>query len=61
VRGRATTEAGAVYRYIALPAGMKLQGAVITKDAADATKIEAMLNGKIILLGKARTAGYGHA
>jgi CRISPR-associated protein Csx10 len=61
VRGRATTEAGAVYRYISLPAGMKLQGAVITQDAADATQIEAMLKDKIILLGKARTAGYGHA
>jgi len=61
VRGRATTEAGAVYRYISLPAGMKLQGAVITQDAADATKIEALLKDKIILLGKARTAGYGHA
>jgi CRISPR-associated protein Csx10 len=61
VRGRATTDAGAVYRYISLPAGMKLQGAVITQDAADARKIEALLKDKIILLGKARTAGYGHA
>lgn len=61
IRGRATTEAGAVYRYISLPAGMKLQGAVITQDAADAKQIEALLKGKTILLGKARTAGYGHA
>lgn len=61
VRGRATTDAGAVYRYISLPAGMKLQGVVLTQDAGDATKIESLLKGKTILLGKARTAGYGHA
>ena len=61
VRGRATAEAGAVYRYIALPAEMKLQGAIITQNAADAKKVEALLKDKTILLGKARTAGYGHA
>lgn len=60
VRGRATTEAGAVYRYIALPAGMKLQGIVLTQNEADAKTLKDLLGAKI-LLGKARTAGYGHA
>jgi len=61
VRGRATREAGAVYRYIALPAGMQLQGIVLAKDSADAKKVEDLLKDQTILLGKARTAGYGHA
>lgn len=61
VRGRATTEAGAVYRYIALPAGMQLQGMVLAENASDAQTLEKLLTGQTILLGKARTAGYGHA
>jgi CRISPR-associated protein Csx10 len=61
VRGRATSDAGAVYRYIALPAEMQLQGIVLTANEADAKNLQGLLNGKSILLGKARTAGYGHA
>lgn len=61
VRGRATEKAGAVYRYIALPAGLKLQGVVLTKNQTDADELAALLKAKPILLGKARTAGYGHA
>lgn len=60
-KGHATSEAGAVYRYIALPAGMKLQGAVLTQNETDARMLKNMLNGTSILLGKARTAGYGRA
>lgn len=59
-RGRATAEAGAVYRYIALPAGMQLQGMVLAENASDAQALEVLLEGQTILLGKARTAGYGH-
>lgn len=59
--GHATDEAGAVYRYIAIPAGMTLQGAVLTESQADAEEIERLLKNKTILLGKARTAGYGTA
>lgn len=55
-RGRSTTDAGAIYRYIALPVGMQFQGAVIG-DGAD--KVRAYFDNTIILLGKARTAGYG--
>ena len=60
--GRSTSEAGAVYRYVALPAGMQLQGAILTQSAEakeGLKKIKDSLRGKIILLGKARTAGYG--
>ena len=61
VLGHATTEFGAVYRYVALPAGLQLQGAVLTESTVDAEMLSKMLNGKTILLGKARTAGYGSA
>lgn len=60
-RGRATAEAGAVYRYIALPAGMQLQGMVLAENPSDAQTLKGLLEGQTILLGKARTAGYGHA
>ncbi len=61
-RGRATSAAGAVYRYISLPAGTKLQGAVLTENAADAQALRDLLKTKnSLLLGKARTAGYGAA
>jgi CRISPR-associated protein Csx10 len=59
-RGRSTANAGAVYRYIAMPAGMQLQGAILTEDQSDAATIRNLF-GKTILLGKARTAGYGSA
>ena len=59
IRGRATTESGAVYRYVALPAGLTLQGVVLTSNKADALALEKLLESKTILLGKARTAGYG--
>lgn len=61
MRGRSTTEAGAVYRYVALPAGMQLQGAILTDNSTDAQKLKELLDSRSILLGKARTAGYGHA
>jgi len=55
-RGRSTADAGAVYRYIALPVGMQFQGVVIG-DGAE--KVRKFLKDTTILLGKARTAGYG--
>jgi len=57
-KGRSTEASGAVYRYIALPAGMKFQGAVISENAK---AIMNALKDQTILLGKARTAGYGKA
>jgi CRISPR-associated protein Csx10 len=55
-RGRSTADSGAIYRYIALPVGMQFQGAVIGDGAENVRKF---LDKTIILLGKARTAGYG--
>jgi len=55
-RGRSTTDSGAIYRYIALPVGLQFQGVVIG-DGAE--KVRKLLDNTIILLGKARTAGYG--
>lgn len=57
--GRSTAASGAIYRYIALPAGMKFQGAVISENAQCIKDI--LDKNKNILLGKARTAGYGRA
>lgn len=59
-KGRSTRDIGAVYRYIALPAGMQFQGAVVSsKDTGAIRKV--IDENKSILLGKARTAGYGKA
>lgn len=64
--GHATEKEGAVYRYIALPAGLILEGAVLAEDKIDTKEFQELfqelqdsLNEKTILLGKARTAGYG--
>jgi CRISPR-associated protein Csx10 len=60
--GHAKEEAGAVYRYISLPAGLILEGAVLVDEPTDADKIKELLSeAKTMLLGKARTAGYGKA
>lgn len=59
-KGHATSQEGAVYRYIALPAGMKLQGAILTADEKDLPLLKSLAPRKV-LLGKARTAGYGQA
>ncbi|HKJ38879.1 MAG TPA: hypothetical protein VJ972_08895 [Anaerolineales bacterium] len=49
---------GAVYRYEALPAGLHLSGVILADDEADAKELKDLLNDPI-MLGKARTAGYG--
>lgn len=61
--GHAKEKAGAVYRYISLPAGLTLEGAVLVDDPKDAEEIKKLLlnETKTVLLGKARTAGYGTA
>ena len=52
---------GAVFRYEALPAGLRLHGMIFTANDADAETFIGLLKDSTILLGKARTAGYGHA
>ena len=58
-KGRATEDSGAVFRYIALPAGLILEGAILTENETDAGKLKTLLENKSIQLGKARSAGYG--
>ncbi len=61
VHGRARKDAGAVYRYEALPAGMKLSGVILAEDGKDIATLKNLLTSRMLLLGKARTAGYGRA
>lgn len=61
VYGRAKGEGqGAVFRYEALPAGLHLEGMILAGDKTDADILKQMLP-EYIMLGKARTAGYGRA
>lgn len=60
VYGRAKEGQGAVFRYEALPAGLHLEGMILAEDKKDADKIKEILP-EYIMLGKARTAGYGRA
>ncbi|RIK82028.1 hypothetical protein DCC62_00915 [candidate division KSB1 bacterium] len=63
VYGRALEGRGAVYRYEALPAGLQVQGAILTATKEDAKYLETLLkqNSDSLVLGKARTAGYGRS
>lgn len=58
-RGRSTEDAGAVFRYEALPAGLVVSGIILTDSDADRDKLKAWLQQEDLFLGKARTAGYG--
>lgn len=61
IPGRATEDFGAVFRYEALPAGLKLQGIILANSRSDLDKIERLLTSQeTLFLGKSRTAGYGH-
>ena len=57
-KGRATEEAGAVYRYDALASGLLLRGVILTTDER-ATQVEELLRGATLSIGRARGAGYG--
>lgn len=62
IKGRATEENGAVFRYESLAAGQSLRGLILTKSKADADSLKQLLPvGRKIRLGKSRTAGYGLA
>lgn len=57
-KGRATEEAGAVYRYDALASGLLLRGVILTTDER-ATQVAELLRGATLSIGRARGAGYG--
>ncbi len=52
---------GAVFRYEALPAGLRLHGLIVTSRDEDTKLLINLLNDRSLMLGKARTAGYGKA
>lgn len=61
VYGRAKGQGkGAVFRYEALPAGLHLQGIILADEKDDIEPIKNEFPNRI-MLGKARTAGYGCA
>jgi CRISPR-associated protein Csx10 len=58
--GRAREGSGTVFRYEALPAGLRVQGVILTVNEDDLRELENLLpQGTILSLGKSRTAGYG--
>lgn len=50
---------GTIYRYESLPAGTTLQGVVLTQNEHDSALLKGWLGQEVLMLGKARTAGYG--
>lgn len=63
VYGRALEGRGAIFRYEALPAELQVRGIILTSTENDAKYLEKLLseNGGELVLGKARSAGYGRA
>ena len=59
IKGKATEEHGAIFRYEALPVGMQLMGVILTQSEKDAEKVKGLIDGQTVYLGKSRTAGYG--
>lgn len=59
VLGRAKEGTGAVFRYEALPSGLLVKGIILTPTKKDAEILKILLSEGELLLGKARTAGYG--
>jgi CRISPR-associated protein Csx10 len=59
IKGRPTAEHGAVFQYQALPAGAHLMGLILVEDEQDQAALAGLLADAELLLGGARTAGYG--
>jgi CRISPR-associated protein Csx10 len=57
-RNAVQKESGSIYRYNALAAGQRFGGAIVAPDESLLNQIEDLL-GRIIRLGKSRSAGYG--
>lgn len=58
--GRATSAAGAVFRYEALAPRQRLQGIILTGSVEAASQLCDLLDVGDLWLGGSRTAGYGH-
>lgn len=60
LRGRATEDEGAVFRYQAIPRGTRFAGAILIEQPADVDQLIDLLADGDLWLGGARSAGYGH-
>jgi len=58
VKGRATEDEGAVFRYQAIAPGARFQGVILAAEA-DAPILKELLASDEVWLGKSRTGGYG--
>jgi CRISPR-associated protein Csx10 len=61
VKGRATGEEGAVFRYQAISPGESFGGVILAADSDDAATIKKLLKSGDVWLGRAQSAGYGRA
>jgi CRISPR-associated protein Csx10 len=59
VKGRATEEEGAVFRYQAIAAGERFGGVILVSDPEDAGILGGLLAGGDLWLGGSRSGGYG--
>jgi len=59
VKGRATEDEGAVFRYQAIAAGERFGGVVLVSEPSDTGKLEGLLAGGDLWLGGSRSGGYG--
>jgi len=59
VKGRATEEEGAVFRYQAVAAGERLGGMILVSQPEDVPILKGLLTGGDLWLGKSRSGGYG--
>jgi len=61
VVGRAQEGRGAIFRYEALSMGYRLKGIILTSTTEDAQALKSLMEGRTLVIGKSRTAGYGLA
>lgn len=59
VKGRATSNEGAVFRYQAIAPGQSFGGVILVDNTGDAATIKKLLEGGDVWLGRAQSAGYG--
>ncbi len=59
VKGRATEEEGAVFRYQAIAEGERFGGVILVSTPEDAERLEDLLNSDDMWLGGSRSGGYG--
>ena len=59
VKGRATEEEGAVFRYQAIAAGERFGGVILVSREEDIAVLKDLLNGGDLWLGGSRSGGYG--